>query len=346
MRNLPSPFGLKSPFGSGAAGYRPTITLGSFSGGPPATALDVDVSEPGTLYNNLTPIANPIPSAADVVAGTGTAPDNDAVVAGPNSVSLSHGSVPAGDYRLNFVLVGSISGKTSSVASVPVTFAAAGITVLGGQSGSRAANTSTPTVTFDIRDSGNNVVTLAENDLIVIDYHIASASDITVSISGYTKIIELFGNDVNDSNLARFYKFMGPTPDTSVVLGAASAGGGGTYTIRALRGVNVATPEDVTTTTATGGNTQLPNPAAITPTTSGALIDVVGSASNFDATMFTASYLENVRSAYLNDVRGSKILSGTIPWTSGAYDPAAFTGGGADDANSAWASITTAWRPA
>ena len=107
--------------GGGASVYRPTVTLGALSGGPPATSIAISTSEPGTVYWNLTPAANPIPTPASVVAASGTAPGNQVVSAGSGTINFNFSAVTAGDYRFNFVLVGSVSGKTSRVASTDIT---------------------------------------------------------------------------------------------------------------------------------------------------------------------------------------------------------------------------------
>ena len=113
--------GLGLRLGGGTMGYRPSITLGALSGDPPATAIAISTSEPGTVYWNLTPAANPLPTPASVVAASGTAPGNQSVSAGSGTINFNFAAVSAADYRFNFVLVGSVSGKTSRVASTDIT---------------------------------------------------------------------------------------------------------------------------------------------------------------------------------------------------------------------------------
>lgn len=217
--------------------------------------------------------------------------------------------------------------------------------------------------TMDIPDSSgtNTTVSLtdltgglaaapAENDFVLVAYANGSAGDDNLSVvtAGYTEIAEPWGNDTDDVNLSVSRKHMSGSPDTEVVVGPTGfAGRPGVVIVHVYRGVNLTTPMDVTATTATGIDGSAVNPPSITPVTSGAKIVVAG-AQAFDGTMtaFSATDLDNFRqeehNASAQFVRGGM---GSKDWTSGAYDPPAWTGG-TTNAAAAWAAVTVALRPA
>ena len=115
-------------------------------------------------------------------------------------------------------------------------------------------------------------------------------------------------------------------------------------------GVNASTPIDVTTTTATGINGMTPNPPAITPVTAGAKIISMGAAAHGSGSTvtFTSPDLSGFLSAYSADNNECTLGVGYKDWTSGAFDPGAFSlvGAGFDDPNWSWAALTLALRPA
>jgi hypothetical protein len=188
----------------------------------------------------------------------------------------------------------------------------------------------------------------AEGDLVIIAYANSSALDRDLAVSGYTELTDLYVNDTFDCQLGVYYKIMSSSPDTSATLTA--------YTninaaaVHVWRGVNATTPMDVTRAVATGTNTGVPNPPALTPVTAGAVIVVVGAyAAEFGhGAALTAASLDNFVQAH-GDGSGNNfhvgVGVGSIEWTSGSYDPAAFGGGEADTSNS-WCACTLALRPA
>jgi hypothetical protein len=99
--------------------------------------------------------------------------------------------------------------------------------------------------------------------------------------------------------------------------------------------------------TATGINSRLANPGSITPTTTGAVVYVVGAAAGGTGGTFTDS---NSLTAWLagNSVDTNDAMMGAgyyTGWTSGAYNPNAFTGGGTDTTSDSWAAVCVALRP-
>jgi hypothetical protein len=185
-------------------------------------------------------------------------------------------------------------------------------------------------------------------DFVLIYYGTGSTSDRNLVVSGYTEITELYANDTADTNLAVAYKFMGSTPDTSLTLtgGTLSSSDGGAVYISVWRNVDPLFPFDVTTTTATGIDSGLCNPPAITPITKGSYVVSGGASGNNSNGTFTSSDLSDFRSSHGSDTNGVTIGGGYRTWTSGAIDPAAFTllGSGSNSTYS-WAAVTLALRP-
>ena len=228
---------------------------------------------------------------------------------------------------------------------------------VGGQVGQFAGTTSAQTITFALTN-GTDTAPLA-GDLVVIAYGVASANtrDPALAIRNtaavdYTLVgSELFSDDARYANLRVAYRVMPATPETQFVLtetvngGTGNAADAGAYTVHVFRN-HAAAVIDVATTTDTGIDTRLANPPAITPITSGAWIYVVGVGACGTGGTYTAAYLTDLRVTTQADSNDVNIGSGYVVWTSGAYDPAAFGGGGTDSLNDAWAAITVAIRPA
>jgi len=173
-------------------------------------------------------------------------------------------------------------------------------------------------------------------------------------IADFLLIADLYQNDTEDSNFQVGYKLTSIIPETSVVItgGSGNAADGISIAIHVYRNIDQATPFDVTRTTFGALNGAIPNPPAITPVTSGALIVVAAGAAH-DATaagLFTASYLSDFITATtvaLAETNDATVGMGNVTWTSGAYDPAAwtFTGTGGTAANWSYNSVTMALRP-
>lgn len=199
---------------------------------------------------------------------------------------------------------------------------------------------------------------LASGDFVLVSYTTAAASDGVlsgkISTSGYTFVTELYGNgSTNDANMAVFQKFMGSTPDTSlVVVGKGSSSLGATVHVTAFRGVNSTTPLDVTPTTATGTGSGNTNPPAITPATSGNVIAIFG----HSATSTTLRTYTTASTSYMSEFLQTNSAGSTYASTSGAgyvtgqsagvsYDPAAWALS-TDNAGNSWNAVTLALRPA
>jgi hypothetical protein len=184
--------------------------------------------------------------------------------------------------------------------------------------------------------------------LVVVGAPTASTTITAVGNNGgagdHARTSTLYSNDTNDTNAGVFLIRQGATLDTQVDLTGLGAASPFSVTLFQYRGVNTTTPQDVTATTATGINTDRADPAAITPVTSGAKIVVCYAASQGTLTAWTApgdvsNFVQQAASSKARAACGDKA------WTSGAFDPAALTGG-TGSASDSWAAVTLALRPA
>ena len=190
-------------------------------------------------------------------------------------------------------------------------------------------------------------------DLVVVTVSVGTAARTpTLAIatpSGYTPLtVQRTSATTYDTNVQTCYKVMTGTPDTAVTIPASGNNADGiAYSIQVFRGVDTTTPMDATATYATGsGTNNLPNGAAITPATAGAWIVVCGGGAAAAGGTYAAAALTNFLQANGPDTNDGNVGAGYYTgWTSGAYDPAAFTGGSANAANS-WGATTLALRPA
>lgn len=224
------------------------------------------------------------------------------------------------------------------------------IQYVGGQS---AAVTSASNTTVPFSLTGGIASTPADGDLVIVSYSAVSTVDEVVSgrvvTSGYTLITELFASDTQSENFAVFRKFMTSTPDTNIVIGPVSnVIFAASVTIQVFRGVNTTTPLDVTTTTSAVSSTAVIDPPAITPVTSGAIIVVTGGSGNLrgPTASYTAAYLTNFITTTADANNDTTTGAGYVSWTSGAYNPAAWTFNATDSVGYSYACATLALRPA
>lgn len=206
--------------------------------------------------------------------------------------------------------------------------------------------------------TGGSDATPSIGDLVVVAYCTASATDRTLTIkdsaggTDYTLIgSELFASDSNGLNMRVAYKFMTGSVDTNVYFSETVNGGTGALTDAGaamyfvLRGVH-ATPLEQAAQQGTGTNTHLVNPGGITPTTPGTYIFVVGAGSAALGGAFTQGDLTNFQTNTFADTVDASIGGGHLAWTSGAYNPATFGGGGTDNVNNSYAWTIAAFAPA
>lgn len=222
------------------------------------------------------------------------------------------------------------------------------ITYVGGKTTSH--NNSAQTISLTDLTGGSDAAPAANDIVIVINGHPETAdTDVSITTSGYTNQ-ELYSDDTRDAGGAFAYKVMGGTPDTDVTVPATTSGSAeGSTVIKVWRGVDTTTPLDVTTVTATGINGTLANGGAITPTTAGAKILALlhGTQPASTSTAITGpSNMSNFLGVFASGGgRSSWAGIAEFDWTSGAFNPNAVTGGGAN-ANDSWVAFTVALRPA
>lgn len=188
-------------------------------------------------------------------------------------------------------------------------------------------------------------------DLILAFYatSLSVANTYSINSTGYTATFTgtLRANSTYDTNLVSHYK-IATGSDTSISYqGVGTLTDAGVMAVFLFSGVNATTPLDVATVTASGNISGLPNPPAITPVTTGAWIVACGAGGNISNTgTFSCSNLSNFFSITSDDTTDITIGVGTSVWTSGAFDPAAFTASFADSSTYSWAAATVALRPA
>ena len=226
-----------------------------------------------------------------------------------------------------------------------------GITYVGGQVGGRAGSTSTSNVTFALTGGSNS--TPQAGDLVVITMVVGSqarnpAQAVTAPAT-FTSLGQLNPNtQTYDTSMNVSYKFMGGTPDTTFT--APSTGNvadAQRWTVQVFRGVDPTTPLDVAAVAASAVGTSRCNPGSITPTTTGAWVVICGGGAAATGAAYTApaNYTTNFLTGFTADTNDALVGSGYRAWTSGAEDPAVYTGG-STATTSSWAAYTIALRPA
>lgn len=234
-----------------------------------------------------------------------------------------------------------LRGATGNQGSVPIEYV--GGYVQGFVGSSSNINISLTSLTGGLASAP------AAGDFVLVYFGNGDGGLASLTISTYSQIALLNASDTNDTNLVVGYKFMGATPDTTVTFtgGTASSENAGAVYISVWRNVDTTSPLDVTSTTATGSNSVLCNPPAITPVTAGSYIVSGGSGGHAAGTRtYSSSNLTDFLSAGANDVYDVTIGGGYNVWTSGSFDPAQFTFSTSDSTAYSWAAVTVALRPA
>lgn len=208
-------------------------------------------------------------------------------------------------------------------------------------------------------NGGNVTLTLPamiQNDLVIVTYGIGDNDDVdfimAMVTAGYTKVADLFANDVQDTNLAVFWKVMGATPDTTAeVDGQGGADAAVPAVCMVFRGVDPTTPMDVTPTTATGIDTMHPNPPSIDPLNPTGLWTVIVGASGHTlggagTYTFPTGYVTNAIDRVADDASDCIVGMGYRTNPADPEDPGVMTHSGTDSANFSWAAVTLALRVA
>lgn len=214
---------------------------------------------------------------------------------------------------------------------------------VGSQTYTRGGSTTDTAVTFAL--TGGVSTTPQAGDFVVLSIAIGQTGSTSApqGITGYTTLGQVVGADTYDAGLYVGTKVMGSTPDTTFpVRSSYSIENAQAAVVFVWRNVEAL---DVTSTTASGANSRAANPPAITPVTENSIIMAVGAAAHVGgAVNYTNTELQGFRSAAGSDTYDVSLGAGYVNWTSGAFDPAAFTISGSTTSDS-WAALTLALKP-
>lgn len=245
---------------------------------------------------------------------------------------------------------GGIIGKykkygTSVIPIVGTTQIRSRPTIVGSQIYNRAGFPAEVNVNFSL--TGGTNTTPQAGDLVVLAISLgAAATTLMTAPAGYTQIAMFASNGTTyDSVLYVGYKVMGATPDTTFPIPSAlSTANSQMAVVFVWRNFDVSSPLDVTSTVATGVSGRLANPPSITPATSLSVIMAIGAcAYRGTVVSFTNATLSGFRTTSGNDTYDGALGAGYFNWTSGTYDPSAFSITGSTTSDS-WTALTLAIR--
>jgi hypothetical protein len=168
-----------------------------------------------------------------------------------------------------------------------------------------------------------------------------------LQIEGYRKVQYLYASDTYDALLYVGYRFMPSTPDSTFVIneGTRSAAAAGAVSVHVFRNVDLVDPMPIIQT-ATGTNTVLCDPPSITPTIKKSYIIAGGSGAYAGASQtYSSSNLTDFNSSNGQDTTDVVVGAGYNAWTSGAFNPAAFTFSGADSTSNSWVAASISMSP-
>jgi hypothetical protein len=275
----------------------------------------------------------------------------------PQSASGSGASVGWGELGLgldNGIDWGSIT--TSENATIHE-FAIEGkhintVEFIGYRGSSFAGTTSNQTVSIStVLNTSGGSVSVRPGDIVIVGYASASTSNqaINVVTSGYTQIDtkRYVDGTTYDVNMGMWYKVMGDTPDTSVVMtGTLNTADAGAIQVQVYRGIDQTNPIDgVTFTSGTG--TTLPQPLPLDYVMSGGLpIQFVAMASVSTA----GSLVPGINNYYVtynaNDTNSiTSTMNHSVPDGVKRFIPSAFTGGPTAAAGNSWGAYTLNLKP-
>ncbi|MBR0682738.1 hypothetical protein GXW74_19760 [Roseomonas eburnea] len=153
------------------------------------------------------------------------------------------------------------------------------------------------------------------------------------------------------AQLSVSYAVMGSTPDTEVVLPyIGSEFACGTAHVLVWRGMDPATPLDAVPVASNLPDSRLPDPAAITPVTPGAIILAAAAVGQRNDDLVQTYTHPDLPDTLQHRASGGGTIEVTLAgWTvwpgSGAYDPGAWVYPLGDHASASWAAVTLALRP-
>lgn len=207
------------------------------------------------------------------------------------------------------------------------------IALVTGVSASSVLNGGDMAITFATAPVANDVVYLWGG------HFSRSGSTTGPTTAGYTQLAIA---STNSTHMGAWRKVMGSSPDTTVTAkGSGNTADSTAYAYVILRGVDTASPEDVTTTIGTGTGTN-PDPPAIVPVNDGSWV-IACSCSVSASTTGTISNYINTGNASSADTNPMTIAGATRLITKAASEnPGAWSSW----ATGQWCSITIAARQA
>ena len=243
----------------------------------------------------------------------------------------------------------------TSMSAKDIIIAAAG----GGQTTTPIQYVGGKTVTITPSVSSNTTISLTDltgspdptlelGDIVIVSYATANFGSPSPVPNTYTEIAELAANDSFDTGLYSGYKFMGVTPDTSVVVGpTGSSTVGGCVVVQAFRYVDEVFPLQAPANTVTTLNTVRPTPPTITPWDTNSVAAIIGAGShNRGNVAYTTTGLTNFISTGSTDTTDdASIGAGFRVITSGSYSPNQFGFPQADSTGFSCAALSVALKP-
>lgn len=228
---------------------------------------------------------------------------------------------------------------------------AAGIQYVGGTSGSFTVETAATPTTISLTSLTGGIASAPSiGDLIVVTTGLGGVNNYPIYSTGKL-LLNNYANSSADNLINIWAKYALLDEDLTLVRfltdGSSSTNRHYCTTVHVYRGATGYFVPASVLTSASSLTTAIPNPPSITPTVAGSIIHVAGSAGHQRGQQnFTASYLSNFISIGGPDLQHDTTTgAGYITWTSGAYDPAAWTFSGVDATNYANNSASLAIAP-
>lgn len=341
----------------GSTLYNITITTGAglsngvaYTVDMSGTPVDPNITSAASISNLVnTTLAHTI-TADKTIASTAIMGGADAAAFEINGTAQLRFASNAASSALGSLVVDvEITDTDGLTDTQTITVTVKAIIFKGSKSYSRAG--ATGTATSSLTDFANPLtgatgIAAAVGDTVVVFPAIGSTADRDMIINtGYAEQADHYSNGTTyDANIGLFTKTLS-SADTTVTFGSSGstsdAQGG---IIMLFQGVDATTPMDVAVVLGNGTGTGKPDPASITPVTTGAVGIFGGAQAAATAVALTSSDLTAFRQIIQADTNDIAVGAGFIEWTSGAINPAAFGGGSSNAANS-WATVSAVLRP-
>lgn len=196
--------------------------------------------------------------------------------------------------------------------------------------------------------TGGIAARAAIGDLVLVIVSIAGStvSPAVPTVGGYTQITTANGTDTNSVRIYAGYKVL-TAADSLVSVSYTSTNGSATAYVSVWRNFDTTYPFDVQAKTASSANSVLADPPAISPITAGAYVVAAGAGATTAGTQtYGSADLTNFLSIGANATYDSVVGGGYKQWTSGSFNPGAFTHSGGDTAVYSWAAVSITLRPA